>query len=138
MSVYEYFLVRIFPHSDWIRIILLYSLQMPENTDQENSEYEHFSRTVCVFLSDLTFILLCWILQACCWSLHCTKKWNFPLRISSVNVTKSAGNRGFGHIYWRNPIWKTSVFCAAFEKVNGLTRRNNIIISPSRFRATFF
>ena len=29
---------------------------------------------------------------------HCTKKWRFPLRISSVNVTKSAGNCGFGHI----------------------------------------
>ena len=31
------------------------------------------------------------------------KKWTFPLRISSVNVTKSGGNCGFGHIYWRNP-----------------------------------
>ena len=31
------------------------------------------------------------------------KKWSFPLRISSVNVTKSAGKCGFGHIYWRNP-----------------------------------
>ena len=30
-------------------------------------------------------------------SLH--KKWSFLLRISSVNVTKSAGNCGFGHIY---------------------------------------
>ena len=38
------------------------------------------------------------------------KKWSFPLRISSVNVTKSAGNCGFGHIYWRNPYWKTSFF----------------------------
>ena len=28
-----------------------------------------------------------------------TKKWSFPLRISSENVTKSAGNCGFGHIY---------------------------------------
>ena len=35
------------------------------------------------------------------WTLH--KKWSFPLRISSLNVTKSAGNCGFGHIYWRNP-----------------------------------
>ena len=30
---------------------------------------------------------------------HCTKK----LRISTVNVTKSAVSCGFGHIYWRNP-----------------------------------
>ena len=41
-------------------------------------------------------------------SLH--KKWSFPLRISTVNVTKSAGNCGFGHIYWRNP--ENFVFCA--------------------------
>ena len=27
------------------------------------------------------------------------KKWSFPLRISSVNVTKSAGNCGLGRIY---------------------------------------
>ena len=31
------------------------------------------------------------------------KKWSFPMRISPVNVTKSAENCGFGHIYWRNP-----------------------------------
>ena len=24
---------------------------------------------------------------------HCAKKWSFPLRISSVNVTRSAGNK---------------------------------------------
>ena len=41
-------------------------------------------------------------------SLH--KKWSFPLRISSVNLTKSAVSCGFGHIYWRNPSWKTSFF----------------------------
>ena len=34
-------------------------------------------------------------------SLH--KKWSFPLRISLVNVTKSAENCGFGHISWGNP-----------------------------------
>ena len=31
------------------------------------------------------------------------KKWNFHLRISSVNLTKTTGNWGFGHVYWRNP-----------------------------------
>ena len=34
----------------------------------------------------------------------------FSLRISSINVTKSEGNCGFVHIYWRNPLWKTSFF----------------------------
>ena len=38
------------------------------------------------------------------------KKWSFPLRISLVNVTKSAVSYGFGHIYWSNPLWKTSFF----------------------------
>ena len=33
-------------------------------------------------------------------SLH--RKWSFPLRIFSVNVTKSAGNYGFAHIHWKN------------------------------------
>ena len=41
------------------------------------------------------------------YTLH--KKWSFLLRPFSVNVTKSAGN-GFGHIYWRNLSWKTSLF----------------------------
>ena len=35
------------------------------------------------------------------------KKWSLPLRISSVNVNVSCG---FGHIYGRNPQWKTSFF----------------------------
>ena len=38
------------------------------------------------------------------------KIWSFPLRISSVNLTKSSVSYGFGHIYRRNPKWKTSFF----------------------------
>ena len=38
------------------------------------------------------------------------KKWSFPLKISSVNVTKSAVSCKCGHNYWRNPRWKTSFF----------------------------
>ena len=38
VSVYGVFLVRIFPHSDWIRRDTEYSVGMRENTDQENSE----------------------------------------------------------------------------------------------------
>ena len=38
------------------------------------------------------------------------KKLSFPLRICSVYVTKSAGNWGFGQIYWRKSQWKTSFF----------------------------
>ena len=55
-------------------------------------------------------------LQDSCFSTSQTtmhKKWSFPLRISSVIVTKSEVFCGFGQIYWRNPsfmqccgIWK--------------------------------
>ena len=41
---------------------------------------------------------------------HCTKKWSFPLRIPSVNMTKSTVSGESGHIYWRNPWWKTSFY----------------------------
>ena len=32
--------------------------------------------------------------------------------ISAVNMTKSAGSCRFGHVYLRNPKWKTSFFVA--------------------------
>ena len=34
---------------------------------------------------------------------YTAQKIKFSVRIYSVNVTKAAGNCGFGHIYWRNP-----------------------------------
>ena len=37
------------------------------------------------------------------WKCPLQKKKKIPLKISSVNVTKSAGNCGFGHVYRRNP-----------------------------------
>ena len=40
------------------------------------------------------------------------RKWSFTLRISSVNVIKSAFTYGFGPIYWRNPGWKNFIICA--------------------------
>ena len=41
------------------------------------------------------------------------KKWNFPLMISSVNVTKSSGDDAFGQICWKNPWLKTSFLRSA-------------------------
>ena len=54
------------------------------------------------YVDDRTYLSI--IIQ----TLH--KKWSFPLRISSVNKTKSAVSYGFGHIYSRNPSWKTLFF----------------------------
>ena len=52
------------------------------------------------------------------------KKWSFSLRISSVNVTKSTGNCGFGSIHWRNS-----------EKLHFLYSGVNVI--PECFWASF-
>ena len=53
VSLRRVILVRIFPHSGWIgeipsisRSFSLYSFQMRENTEQNNSEYGHFLRSV--------------------------------------------------------------------------------------------
>ena len=44
---------------------------------------------------------------------HITKKWSFPLRTASVNVTKSARNCGFGHTCCKNSLY---LFCYGYEK----------------------
>ena len=45
-------------------------------------------------------------------TLYCTKKWRFPSRFSSVNVSKSAGICWLGHIYWRNLNGKLHFLCS--------------------------
>ena len=57
-------------------------------------------------------------------NIHCTKNKNFPLRISSVNVTKSAGYFGFGHICWRNPSWETSFLCSVVNTPRSFLKLN--------------
>ena len=63
--------------------------------------------------------------------MHCPKKKrNFPLKISSVNVTKSVVSCGLGHIYWRNPYWKISFFvqwCNKFLQRDCIIHSNNKI-----------
>ena len=44
------------------------------------------------------------------------KKWSFPLRFSSENVSKSAVSYGFGHIYWGQLLWKTFLCSAKYWK----------------------
>ena len=46
VSVFGVILVRIFRHSDCTRKDTEYSFRMRENTDQNNSEYGHFLRSV--------------------------------------------------------------------------------------------
>ena len=59
--------------------------------------------TTFAIFSILALTVLPWDLFAVLYYFLLYKKWSFPLGISSVIVTKSAGNCRFGHIYWRNP-----------------------------------
>ena len=61
------------------------------------------------------------------WTAALHKKWSFPLRIPLVNVTKSAGNCGSSHIYWRNPQWKTSFFVQFWFWYLGISLRRDIL-----------
>ena len=55
--------------------------------------------------ASVTATVVRWRTSSCksVFSVALHKKGSFPIRISLVNVTKSAGNCGFGHIYWGNP-----------------------------------
>ena len=80
-----------------------YSVRMRKNADQNNSEYGHLSEWV-------------WLKGIRCWhALH--KKWSFSLRISLVNVTKAAGNCGFGYINWMKSLMENLIFCAVINAV---------------------
>ena len=89
---------------DWARnkpLLLDRSSKWPFFTEEKPANY--FFRTKHIFFDIVAAIIL---IRAC--FLH--KKWSFPLKIFSVNVTKSAVSCGFCHIYWRNPSWKISFF----------------------------
>ena len=49
--------------------------------------------------------------KICLLKLYVTaQKMKFSVKDFFSNVTKSAVSCGFGHIYWRNPSWKASIF----------------------------
>ena len=104
MSVFGAFLVRVFPHSD-----------------QKYSEYEHFSRTY-----------ICSNLQPSPKTTNTAQEMKFSSQdFFLVNVTKSTGNCGFGHIYWRYSQWKTlgaNYNKQFFQKKEYITKIRNINI----------
>ena len=59
--------------------------------------------TLKIFFSCSTFqfVVSFFIVLYCFFTLH--EKPSFQLKIFSVNVTRSGGNCGFGHIYCRDP-----------------------------------
>ena len=91
MPLFEVILVPIFRHSD-----------------QNNSEYGHFPRSVYTYHKCLKYL-------DCQWNSYCTKKWSFPWRISSVNVTKSAGNFTFTE---ENLNRKLYFLCSIYSEIS--------------------
>ena len=96
VSVLENFLIRIFwfhilLHSHWIgeiRSVSPYSVRMRDNTDQKNSEYGHFSRSV---KHDNTFSLT--VRHSMCFFLTKNKiisqKTSFPNNYRTNNFLKN-------------------------------------------------
>ena len=68
-------------------------------------------------------------------NMHCTKKWSFPLRVSSLNVTKPAGNCGFGHI-WRINLHGKLVFCVVIKTAAFSTLSSMDILAYSKSMQT--
>ena len=73
-----------------------------KNFSEKRHSFAHFNEC-----NVIKYILLFWCETSAAFfisfivnhKLHCTKKSSFPIRISTVNVTKSAVYRGLGHIY---------------------------------------
>ena len=78
------------------------------HSDQNNSEYGHFPRSVYTYHKCLKCL-------DCQWTSYCTKKWSFPWRISSVNVTKSAGNFTFTE---ENLNRKLYFLCSIYSEIS--------------------
>ena len=78
------------------------------HSDQNNSEYGHFPRSVYTYHKCLKYL-------DCQWNSYCTKKWSFPWRISSVNMTKSAGNFTFTE---ENLNRKLYFLCSIYSEIS--------------------
>ena len=52
---------------------------------------------------------------------YTAQKMKYSVRISLVNVTKFAVSCRFGHIYWRNPEWKTSFRVQCYGHVRNIS-----------------
>ena len=89
-----------------VKVSFLITLQVSAcNFIKKETLAQVFSRKFCEisknsFSYRTPVMTVCGLMYVQFMPLH--KKWSFPLRISSVNVTKSAGNCGFDHIYWKN------------------------------------
>ena len=69
--------------------IKIFTMPSEDTNILEFNEYQKSDKAPFIIYADLEY------------TLH--KKWSFPLRIFSVNVTKSTENCRFGNISWRNP-----------------------------------
>ena len=136
MFIFGVFLVRIFPHLDWILRdttilrICPYSVRIRENMDQKSSKYRQFSRNVGkhIFINlnsnqimkiirFITFseLCVCWNISAGLFILNQKQKWIFwklPTRTvklytwCTAGIQKSGRKKGFFSIHYLNSIYK--------------------------------
>ena len=119
-------------------------LSLVENTVKHNHFQDHIQETnglqqsyiiyLCFFfLADLNSLdNICSSARATYFSLH--KKLSFPLRISSVNMTKSTGNCGFGHTIEEILSGKLHFLrnvCLLKSMVKNLLKFNTTAVKPS-------
>ena len=62
IQIRSFFLVRIFPHSDWIRSISPYSVRMRKIRTRKNSVFGHFARSVYHCVYALSHLFSCFYL----------------------------------------------------------------------------
>ena len=83
--------------------------------------YLYFSFLADLNIPDTTFA------ECACYLFFNGQKWSFPLSISPY---------GFGHIYWRNPQWKTPFLCNVCllkSMVKSLFKFNTRAVKQSSF-----
>ena len=49
---------------------------------------------------------------------YTSQKMKFPIKYFLRKCDQTAGNCGFGHIYWRNSSWKTYFLCGVGFKTS--------------------
>ena len=80
------------------------------HSDQNNSEYGHFPRSVYTYHKCLKYL-------DCQWNSYCTKKWSFPWRISSVNVTKLL-TKLLTHLLTKTLMENVIFLCSIYSEIS--------------------
>ena len=89
-----------------------------------------FDENICLWWVNKDFFSVCtaWVVIIIS-ILHLNEV--FSLRISSVNVTKSAGNCRFGHIYWKKYLMESFIFVQCWISGDPLNSKEFLLLVDS-------